>query len=125
MVSYDKYEQKYGGNITISEIPKDSKGKAPPNKQDHYNKFWYNKFEDIINLQHVHGGRTGLKRRKNKQLSYCVKNQCKIYRQFLQDEHTLLTPERNSAHENIGFVCMFENGNVFKGPISKKKIPDD
>ena len=38
-------------------------------------KFWYKKFEDIVNFQYAHGGRTEVKRRENKQLSYWVGNQ--------------------------------------------------
>ena len=93
-MSYDKYEHKYGGNITNWETPKDSKVNAPLNKIYHHNKFLYKNFEDLINFQHAHGGRMDLKRRENKQLSYWVENQCTIYRQFLRDENTPLNPER-------------------------------
>ena len=63
-VNYDKSEQKYGVNITKSEIPKYSKGKAQSKKQDHQNKLWYKKFKDLVNLQHTHGGRTDARRKK-------------------------------------------------------------
>ena len=53
---------------------------------------------------HAHRGRTDVEGKENKKLSYWVKNQRKIYRQFLQGEHTPMTPERKSALENIGFV---------------------
>ena len=66
-----------------------------------------------------------MKRREKKQLSYWVENQCKIYRQFLRDEHTPLTPERKSSLKNIGFVWTVENGSADKGTICKKKIPYD
>ena len=108
-----------------SEIPKDSEGKSISNKLDHHKFCWYNKFEDIINSQHAHEGRTDVKRRKNKQLSYWVENQRKIYRQFFWDEHTLPTPEHKSALENNGFVWTVEKGSADKGSIRKKnKILD-
>ena len=94
-------------------------------KKDHRNKVWYNNFEDLVNFQHDNGGRTDVKCRKNKKLIYWVKNQSKFYRQLLQDEHTPPTPERKSVLENIGFVWTIEKGSAGKGPIHKKKIPDD
>ena len=54
-------------------------------------------------------------------MSYWVENQRKIYRQFLQDEHTPLTPERKLALENIGFVWTVEKWGAGKGPIRKGK----
>ena len=62
-----------------------------------------------------------MKRRENKQLSYWVENQRKIYRQFLRDEHTTLTLECKLALGNIGFVWTIEKGSSGKGPICKKK----
>ena len=50
--------------------PKDSKGKAPLKKQDHHNKVWYKKFENLVNFQHAHRGRMDVKRRENKKWSY-------------------------------------------------------
>ena len=64
----------------MSQRPKDSEGKEISKKLDYHNKFWYNKFGDIINFQHAHGGRTDVKLRKNKQLSYWVENQRKFNR---------------------------------------------
>ena len=52
------------------------------------------------------------------------KKQRKLYRQFLQDKHTPLTPERKSSLKNIGFVLIIEKGISGKGPIRKKKKPD-
>ena len=67
-----------------------------------------------------------MKFRENKQLRYWVENQRKIYRQFLPNYHTPLTPERKLALENIGFVWTIEKWSVGKGPVLKKnKIPDD
>ena len=103
------------------ERSKDSKEKAPPKKQDHHNKVWYKKFEDLVNCQHAHGGRTYFKRRENTQLRYWVEHQQKIYHQFLRDENTPSTLERKSALENIGFVWTDEKGSVDKGPICKGK----
>ena len=66
-----------------------------------------------------------MKRRENKQLSYWVENECKLYRQLLWDEHTPLTPELKSAFENVGFVWMIEKSSAGKWPVRKKnKIPD-
>ena len=90
-------------------------------KLDHHNKFWYKHFEDIINSQHAQGGRTDVESRENKQLSYWVGNQCKFYRQFFQDEHTLPTPDCKSSLENIEFVWTVEKVSAGKGPICKKK----
>ena len=73
---------------------------APLKKRDHHNKVWYKKFEDIINFQHDHGGRMDTKCRKNKQLSYWIGKQRKIYCQFLRDDNTPLTPELKSDLEN-------------------------
>ena len=42
-------------------------------------KIWYKKFKDLVNFQHACGGRTDVKRRENKKLSYWVKNQSKFY----------------------------------------------
>ena len=81
----------------------------------------YKKFEDLIIFQHAHGGRTDVKRRENKQLSYWVENQRKIYRQFLRYEHTLPTPDYKSSLENIVFVRKVEKGSAGKGPIRKEK----
>ena len=82
--------------------------------------------KSIVNFQHAHVGITDVKRRENKQLSYWVKNQRKLYCQFLRYEHTLPTPELKPALENIGFIWMVEKGSAVKGPIRKKnKIPDD
>ena len=50
MISYDKSEQKQGGNIMKLDRPKDSKGKALPKKQDHYKMFCISIFEDIVNF---------------------------------------------------------------------------
>ena len=84
------------------------------------------KFEDLVNFQHDHGGRTDVKRRENKKISYWVKNQRRIYCQFLRDDHTPPTPEGNPTRENIGFVWTVENVNAGKRPIRKKnEIPDD
>ena len=101
---YDKSEQKYGSSVTKSERLKYSELKAPSKKQDHHSKFLYKKFEDLVNVQHDHGGKMDLKRMENKQLSYWVENKRKFYRQLLRDEYTPPTPERKSAFENIGFV---------------------
>ena len=103
------------------ERSKDSKEKAPPKKQDHHNKVWYEKFDNLVNYQHAHGERTNLKHRENKQLSYWVEHQHKIYHQFLRDENTLSTLERKSTLENIGFFWTDEKGSADKGPICKKK----
>ena len=124
-MSYDKSEQKYGGNNTKSGISKDINIKAPSKKRDHNNKVWYKKLEDIINLRHFHKVRTYVKYRENKQLCYWVESQRKCYCRFLQDEHKPLTPEHKSALEKIEFVWMIEKGISGKGPIRKKKIPDD
>ena len=95
-------------------------------KLDHHNKFWYKNLEDIINFQDAHGGRTDVESRENKQWSYWVKNQRKIYRQFLWDEHTPPTPDCKSSLENIGFFWTVGKGSAGKGNIRKeKKIPDD
>ena len=48
----------------MSERPKDIEGKEISKKLDHHNKFWYKNFQDIINFQHAHGGRTDVKLRK-------------------------------------------------------------
>ena len=86
----------------------------------------YKKFEDLVNFQHVHGGRTDLKFRQNKQLSYWVESQRTFYRQFLRDEHKQPTSERKSDLENIECFWMIEKGSVGKGPTRKKnKILDD
>ena len=58
-----------------------------------------------------------MKCRENKKLRYWVKNQRKIYRQFLRDEHTPLTPELKLSIENIWFLWTIENGGAGKGPI--------
>ena len=62
-----------------------------------------------------------MKHRENKKLSYWVENQRNIYRQFLRDDHTPLTPERKSAFENIGFFWTNEEGSAGKGATRKKK----
>ena len=62
-----------------------------------------------------------MKLRENKQLSYWVKNQRKIYRQLSWDDHTPPTPEHNSALEYIGYFWTIEMVSAGKGPICKEK----
>ena len=61
-----------------------------------------------------------MKRSKNKQLSYWVKNQRRFYRQFLQDEHTPPTPERNSSLEKLDLSGLLKRGVQVKGPSARK-----
>ena len=105
--------------ILKSQRPEDIEGKETPKKQDHHKKAWYKKFEDLVNFQHAHGGRTDVKLRKKK-LSYWVENQRKFYCQFFKDEHTPPKPERKSALENIGFVWTVKREVQVKVPSAGK-----
>ena len=59
-------------NIKNSERPKIAKERHRK-KKDHHNKVLYKKFEDLVNFQHSHGGRTDMKHKEKKLLSYWVK----------------------------------------------------
>ena len=61
-----------------------------------------------------------VKHRENKKMSYWVEHQRKIYRQFLRDDHTPLTPERKSTFEKIGFFGRMKRGVQLKGPHARK-----
>ena len=95
-----------------------------PKKQHHHNKVWYKKFEDIVNFQHAHGGRTDMKRRENKQLSYWVKitkftaSSCRmsIHRRPQSASKTLKTLDLSGRLKRRVQV---------KVPSARKKIPDD